>query len=136
MSTKSSSTAIQPGFEDLFAFSSEEDKLDHRAQMISYRVLSEVETICEEKGINKKELAEMVNTSASYITQLFRGDKHVNTSIMAKFEEALEMRFEIKLTKTVKKKEKGKAKAPVVKVRTISDGVNGRKHLHKRYGVR
>jgi plasmid maintenance system antidote protein VapI len=95
MSTKSSNINIQPGFEDLFSFSSKEERLEHRAQMISYRILSEVEKICDEKGIKKKELAKMVDTSASYITQLFRGDKQVNTSIMAKLEEALEMMFEV-----------------------------------------
>lgn len=95
MSTKLNNIKIQPGFEELFSFSNKGEEIEHRAQMISYRILSEVEKICEEKGIKKKDLAKLVDTSASYITQLFRGDKQVNTNIMARFEEALEMLFEV-----------------------------------------
>jgi transcriptional regulator with XRE-family HTH domain len=95
MNTKSKNFKVAPEFEKLLSFSSEEEKLEHRAQMISYRILSEVEKICEERDIKMKELARMVNTSASYITQLFRGAKQVNTSIMARFEESLNLMFDI-----------------------------------------
>jgi transcriptional regulator with XRE-family HTH domain len=65
--------------------------------MISYRVLSEVEKFCEDKKISKKDLAERVDTSLNYITELFRGTKLVDTYIMAKFEEAMDVSFEIGL---------------------------------------
>ena len=47
--------------------------------------------------IKKKELTEMVGTSRSYITQLFRGTKQINTDIMARFEDVLNMHFEVKI---------------------------------------
>ena len=99
MNTKSRNFKVDPAFEDLFSFSSEEEKIQHRAQMISYRILSEVEKICEEQNIIMKDLAKMVNTSASYITQLFRGNKQVNTAFMARFEEATKMIFDFALLK-------------------------------------
>jgi hypothetical protein len=97
MTTKSSNHKIEPEFEDLFSFSNKQEKLEHRAQMISYRILSEVEKLCEEQNIKMKDLAAMVDTSASYITQLFRGNKQVNTAFMAKCEEAFEMLFEFSI---------------------------------------
>src|ERR1700754_4071078 len=93
MNTKSKNLKIEPEFEDLFSFSNKKEKLDHRAQMISYRILSEIEKICDEKNIKMKDLAAMVDTSASYITQLFRGNKQINTAFMAKCEEAFNMSF-------------------------------------------
>jgi transcriptional regulator with XRE-family HTH domain len=94
---KLNNIVINPTYENLFSFDNAADKLEHDAQMISFRVLSEVEKICIHKSINKKKLAEMVGTSSSYITQLFRGTKSINTQIMAKFEEVLDMSFEIRV---------------------------------------
>lgn len=82
-------------FADLFAFPDQKEKLNHHAQMISFRVLAQVEKVCEERGIKKSDLAAMVGTSKSYITQLFRGDKQVNMQLMAKFEIALGIKFEV-----------------------------------------
>lgn len=95
MNMKSNKININPAFEKLFSFKSQHEKNEHNAQMISFRILSEVEKICEDKKIRKKELAKMVGTSPSYITQLFRGTKQVNTEIMARFEEALGISFTI-----------------------------------------
>jgi transcriptional regulator with XRE-family HTH domain len=88
---------ISEEYQDLLSFKTKEEKIEHDAQMISYRILSEIEKVCEERRIKKKDLAEMVGTSKSYITQLFTGAKSINTQIMAKFEEALDITFEIQL---------------------------------------
>jgi hypothetical protein len=96
MTTKLNKPEVNEEYQDLFAFKDKEEEIEHKAQMISYRILSEVEKVCEEKKINKKELATLVGSSPSYITQLFRGAKHVNMDIMARFEDALELCFEIK----------------------------------------
>ena len=69
--------------------------LDFEARMIMYRFLSEVENICERENISKKELAKRIGTSASYVTQLFRGNKIINLSTIAKIQHALNFKFEI-----------------------------------------
>lgn len=97
MNTKLKNIEINPEFEDLFSFKTNEERIEHKAQMISYRILSEVEKLCEEKKMKKADLAKKVGTSKSYITQLFRGSKQVNTWIMAKFEDALDVSFNIKI---------------------------------------
>lgn len=88
--------AVQQEYKDLFKFDSKEDELEHKAQMLSYRFLSEVEKECDKRKISRAELAEMVGTSRSYITQLFRGSKRVNMGVLAKFEYALNITFNIK----------------------------------------
>ena len=72
-----------------------DDSADHKAAIISYRVLSEVEKVMDNRKMTQKELAEKCGTSASYITQLFRGNRYVNVSIMAKLELALGITFTI-----------------------------------------
>ena len=76
------------------------DNVDHLAQMLSYRFLSEVQKICDKRKISRAELAEMTGVSRSYITQLFRGTKQCNMEILAKFESVLGIQFLIKATKS------------------------------------
>ena len=97
MNTKLGEASINPNYEHLFSFSDDEERIVHNAQMISYNILSEVERLCIEKKIKKKDLAELMGISRSYITQLFTGKKSINTYTMAKFEDILNMRFEIRL---------------------------------------
>ena len=72
-----------------------EEEIKHRAQMVSYRILSVIEKRCAVMGLSKKELAEKIGTSPSYITQLYRGTKQVNMTFMGKVEVALGISFTI-----------------------------------------
>lgn len=62
-----------------------QNDLEHEYRMISFRFLSEVEKLSDEKNWNKKELAKNIGTSASYITQLFRGTKLINLQLWQNF---------------------------------------------------
>ncbi|MFY9152426.1 MAG: helix-turn-helix transcriptional regulator [Prolixibacteraceae bacterium] len=86
---------VKNAFDQLFNQLSEQDKLENEANLLMFRFLSIIETKCEELGWNRKQLAEKVGTSASYITQLFRGDKLVNMTTLAKFQNVLGIVFEI-----------------------------------------
>lgn len=97
MSTKFRHLQINPEYQALFAFKTKEEERAHEAQAMSYRILSEVEKICEDRSMTKRDLAAAVGTSASYITQLFRGAKQVNMDMMARFEDALDACFEIRI---------------------------------------
>lgn len=77
----------------------EKQEIEHKAQMLSFRFLSELELLCKKKDVNKKELAEMMGTSASYITQLFRGHKMVNMAFVAKIEYIFNVQFDIRVSK-------------------------------------
>lgn len=112
MTTKlKTSEEIKNAFDQLFGQLSEQDKLENDANLLMFRFLSIIETKCEELGLNRKQLAEKVGTSASYITQLFRGDKLINMITLAKFQKALGVEFEIAEKKSYE--EKVKEYAPV-----------------------
>jgi transcriptional regulator with XRE-family HTH domain len=87
---------IKKAFKSAFSSLDAKEDLEHDTKMIMYRFLSEVERISDEKELNRKELATLIGTSASYITQLFRGNKLINLISLAKFQKVLDITFEIK----------------------------------------
>lgn len=92
---KKKSDYINPEFDDLFSTSSKSDDTKQEARMIMYRFLSEAERVHgQERGLKKK-LANKTGTSQSFITQLFNGDKLINLLTLAKFQEALDIKFKI-----------------------------------------
>lgn len=66
-----------------------------RAEILSFRFISEIDRLMEQENMTKKELAQLLGTSASYITQLFKGDKLLNMEILARIECIFEVQFAI-----------------------------------------
>jgi transcriptional regulator with XRE-family HTH domain len=94
---------VAPGVEHLFEFKNKEEEWEHEAKMIMFRFFSELEKINNSKPIKKKELAKAIGTSASFVTQLFQGDKLVNLTTLAKIQEAYDITFEIRAKKNLPK---------------------------------
>ncbi len=96
MNTKqlNSTEEIRNEFQKLFKKSPGE-KVEHRAQMLSFIFLSEAQKVMDHKGWTRKKLADEIGTSASYLTQLFRGDRLLNLKTAAKIENALGIEFDI-----------------------------------------
>lgn len=88
---------IQNEFDDIFSFQDEKDKVEVDAHVIMAKFLSKIQEVADEKGILRKELAESIGTSASYLTQLFRGHKLMNLLTVAKLQRALDIKFEINI---------------------------------------
>ena len=86
---------IKESFDQLFNSLTPEEKNENDAKLIMFRFLDIIERRRELLGLNRKQLAEKVGTSASYITQLFRGDKLINMPTLAKFQTALGIKFDI-----------------------------------------
>lgn len=84
------------GFEDLFKPRAEEAEVKHDAIMLMAGFLSEIEAIQDKQKVSRKELAEKIDTSASYLTQVFRSKKPLNFVTLAKIKRVLNIRFEIK----------------------------------------
>ncbi len=89
---------IQQAFNDVLNTDSAEEKVELETLVLSAKFLSEIERIRHERGILKKELAEMIGTSPSHVTQLFRGDKTINLKTIAKLQLALGISFDIKIS--------------------------------------
>lgn len=97
---------IQATFDQLFDQLSEQDKLENDANLLMFRFLSIIKDKCDALGLNRKQLAQKVGTSPSYITQLYQGDKLVNMITLAKFQKALDLEFEIIEKKSYEEKAK------------------------------
>jgi ribosome-binding protein aMBF1 (putative translation factor) len=80
-------------WETLLSFENESEEIKHEAQMLMYSFLSEVEKFQELESINRKTLSEKIKTSASYLTQLFRGNKPLNFETIAKIKRVLDIGF-------------------------------------------
>jgi len=76
-------------------FSTNEEKIKHEAQMLMFNFISEIEKYQEMQGMTRKELSEKIKTSASYITQIFRGNKPLNFETLAKIQSALNITFHV-----------------------------------------
>lgn len=104
---KSSEKNIQKldlAFDSLF--DNHEVDYNIEAKVLASKVLSEITTIIDKKNLNRKSVAELIGTSASYLTQLYKGTKLLNFITLAKLKDKLDLDFEIK----VKEKEYGNSK--------------------------
>lgn len=84
---------IQNAFSNLLQHETEQEKWAQKGQVLAFRFLSELDEAMEKQKMKKKELAEKVGTSASYITQLFMGDRKPNWEVLAKMADALDVDF-------------------------------------------
>lgn len=96
MSTKSliESKANNP-WDAVLAFPTEDEAIKHDAQLLMFGFLSEVSKYQELQQMTRKTLSEKIGTSASYLTQLFRGNKPLNFETLAKLQKALNIQFQI-----------------------------------------
>ena len=98
MNTKSSNSAhgeIETAFKTILSFDNEQDQLELEAKIIMAKFLEKIQEIAAQKGLKKKDLALKIGTSASYITQLYRGHKLLNLMTLAKFQRVLDIEFDI-----------------------------------------
>src|SRR5450631_4206695 len=85
----------EKSFKDLSDSISESDKMMIETRLFMYRFLSEIDKITNERGINRKELAKLAGTSASFITQLYQGKKIINLQMLTRIKKALDIDFKI-----------------------------------------
>lgn len=86
---------ISEEFSSLFEFKSEKEELKHDAYMLMFKFLSEIQRV-NDYTIHKKDLANAIDSSRSYVSQLFSGDKLANLITLAKLQKAYNITFEVK----------------------------------------
>jgi DNA-binding Xre family transcriptional regulator len=96
MTTHTNHNGLKKDLQDLFKPRSEETEVKHDALMLMAGFLSEIEAIQNERDISRKELAQNIKGSGSYLTQVFRSKKPLNFITLAKICRALNIRFDIK----------------------------------------
>lgn len=75
-----------------------ENDYENEAKIIASKILSEISEITKKKDLNRKKIADLIGTSASYLTQLYRGNKILNLVTLAKLKKKLNLNIEIKVT--------------------------------------
>ncbi|MGB3183023.1 MAG: helix-turn-helix transcriptional regulator [Cyclobacteriaceae bacterium] len=86
---------IKTSFEDLLKPESEQEQYILKGQVLAMKFLGEIDEAMARQKLKKKELAKLVGTSPSYITQLFRGDRKPNWEMLVKMAEALNIEFHV-----------------------------------------
>jgi transcriptional regulator with XRE-family HTH domain len=108
--------SAEKSFQELSESVSESDKIMIDTRLLMYRFLSEIDKVTGERGINRKELARLAGTSASYITQLYQGNKIINLQMLARIKKALDIDFKIEVVKAEQKAKSDVAKRPVINI--------------------
>jgi len=79
-----------------------ENTIEYKIESVAFDISVQIYKQMEKLGINKKDLAEKLNVSKSYITQLLKGKSNMTIETLIKVAEALGMTLQIKLVeKTV-----------------------------------
>ena len=86
-------------------FDNQKDKIEHDSKILMFKFLSIVEREMELRDMSKKELAQQLDTSASYVTQLFRGTKTINLIKLVQLH-LFNIEFDIQLVNNKRKAKK------------------------------
>ena len=87
---------LDKSFDDLFL--ELENDYEVEAKVLASKILSEIKHLTDRRNLNRKDIAELLGTSASYLTQLYRGNKLLNLVTLAKFKNKLDINIEINVT--------------------------------------
>ena len=101
---------------------------DAAAALLSARFLSEVLHLTKARGMTRRALATALDTSPSYITQLYQGDRLLNLTMAAKLERVLGMKFQVKAVAPVVQ---AQAEAHPVMLRKLPRALSGRSFGHE-----
>ena len=88
---------IKDLFTGLLKPGSDEENTELEAKLLMAQFLSAFEAAMNKKKLKKKDLAGMIGTSPSYITQLFRGTKIINLETIAKIMIVLNLQCKVKI---------------------------------------
>lgn len=98
---------------DIFKNQSFREEVEFETQMLALSFLSAIEKEVDIKKMNRNELAKKVGTSASYITQILRGNKTPNLKILTALGLALDKKFNIIAVDNIEQSRKKYEENPV-----------------------
>ena len=113
------STKLKNEFEQILSFKNPADKAEHDSKILMFKFLTIIEEEMKHRGINKKDLARLLGTSPSYVTQLFRGNKTINLIKLAQLQELFELEFEIHSTSKNTKSKKAIRSSGKINTKTL-----------------
>lgn len=88
---------IQERLDNALEFKNEEELDLFEFDKIQLDIIAQLEDYMEVNKIQKSDIAKALNTSKSYITQLFTGDKILNLKTLAKLQRKFNIKFKVSL---------------------------------------
>ena len=88
---------LKDRFKKLDKFENYDEKIEHEKMVSMFSFLSDVQKIIDKRGWTRKKLAKEIGISASYLSQLYSGDKVINLELITKISKALDCSFKINL---------------------------------------
>lgn len=82
----------------IFSFKNKSERIEHDAMMLQYYFLSEFEAAMEQRKMTKAQLARKLKCSASWLTQVWRGDKKLTLLLAVKISYTLGLNISISST--------------------------------------
>lgn len=79
---------------DILSFKDEKDRESFAAEIFQLEFLSIIEDEMDKNDISKKELADKLGVTASFITQLFKANKILNLKMLTKLINIFEIDYE------------------------------------------
>ena len=74
---------------------SPEEQIEQDALILAFQFLSRIDKARLDQGLTKRDLASKAGTSASFITQLFSGDRKPSWNLLAKMQKELSIEFKV-----------------------------------------
>lgn len=82
---------------DLIGFEDEKEMFEYQKEMLSLKFIKVIENFLNQNNVSRKKLANDIDCSQSYISQIFNANKSVNMDFLVKVQNALGLPFDIKL---------------------------------------
>jgi len=92
----------------------DDEKIEFDAMKIQMKFLFKIQDIMDKKGMSRKDLAQKMETSKAFVTQLFGTDKFLNMKTIAKLQNILGIKIEITPIEKGTEKRKNKEKSWIV----------------------
>jgi len=94
---------IEKRFKTLLKIKNENEKIQIKAEMLHLNIINEISQLMDKRSISKTQLADKLNVSKSYITQLFTGDKLINLKLLSQIQVIFDVSFTIQPKENLKK---------------------------------
>lgn len=90
------------------------EKIEFDAMKIQMKFLFKIQDIMDKRGMSRKDLAQKMETSKAFVTQLFGSDKFLNMKTIAKLQNIFNIRIEINPVEKNADKSKNSEKSYIV----------------------
>lgn len=79
----------------MLEFKSNKEKARLEEELLSLKFIATLEELLEQNEVNRTELAKILESSKSYVSQVFSGEKMINIRTLAKIQRALNVSFKL-----------------------------------------